>query len=73
MSHLLPDSRGPVTEDTVHFNKHSLMVGWNEEEWAREELGVGSRFGVVEIKVWGRGRKSNCVLYIVLIFLYIQY
>lgn len=39
-----------MTEDTVHFDKHSLMVGWNEEEWVAEELGAGSRFWVVGIR-----------------------
>lgn len=43
-----------MTEDTVHFNKHSLMVGWNEEEWVGEELGVGSRFWVVGMKSLGK-------------------
>lgn len=46
-----------MTEDTVHFNKHSLMVGWNEEEWVGEELGVGSRFWVVGMK--GLGKKEE--------------
>lgn len=29
-----------MTEDSIQHNKHSFMVGWNQEEWVGEEVGM---------------------------------
>lgn len=47
VSHLLPDSRRPMTEDSIQFHKHLSMVGVEvgrvESRWERRlARGVGS-------------------------------
>lgn len=50
LSHLLSDSRGPVTEDSIQFNKHLLKLGVELGRVVGEEVGMGSGLCVVDMR-----------------------